>query len=74
MSFQILFVYDFFLYITKYQYTFQYAIKGITAQTVLLFVLLIVRYVGTRTDCVLVRRDGWGITVVKVDSFSNTCI
>lgn len=36
-----------------------YAKKDITAKTVLLFVLLIVRRVDTRTDCVLARQDGW---------------
>lgn len=39
--------------------------KDITAQTVLLFVLQIVRRVVTRTDCVLVSQDGWGIIVLQ---------
>lgn len=36
-----------------------YAVKDSTAETVLVFVLLTARRVDTRTDCVLVKQDGW---------------
>lgn len=40
--------------------------KVFTAETAPKFVLLIVRYVGARTDCVLVRQDGRVQDVLKV--------
>lgn len=45
---------------------FQYAVKDSTAETVLLFVLLTARRVDTRTDCVLVKQDGWVQIVLQV--------
>lgn len=44
---------------TLEHFVITYAKKDITEKTVLLFVLLIVRRVDTRTDCVLARQDGW---------------
>lgn len=47
-------------------YTFQLARQGITAKTVPLFVLKIVKRVGTRTECVLVKQGGWVTHVMQV--------
>lgn len=46
--------------------TFKLVQKGITAETVLSPVLLIVRRVETRTDFVHVRQDGRGAIVQRV--------
>lgn len=39
--------------------------QGITAKTVPLFVLKIVKRVGTRTECVLVKQGGWVTHVMQ---------
>lgn len=51
---------------------FQHAWKDITAQTVLYDVLLIVKYVKTQTECVLVNQVGWVNSVSQVIIYDIT--
>lgn len=54
------------LYTNQYMCIFQLVKTVIMAQIALLYVLQIVKHVDTRTDCVIVKQDGWAQTAQEV--------